>query len=70
MYQYLVVDAALNGTGVRTDFTSSDVKLDELNISESLKTRIVRWLDRYQEQQFQGFEDAAVSESLDAEGLP
>ncbi|MGB7067999.1 MAG: hypothetical protein WBD22_00710 [Pyrinomonadaceae bacterium] len=69
LYKYLVLDAAFNGTGIRTDFTSSDVELDSLEISENLKRRITSWLADYHEQQFQGFENTETAEGLDLEGV-
>lgn len=69
MYKYLVVDAALNGTGVRTDIDSLDIDLHDLEISDELRLRISSWLSNYHEHQFLGFEDAPAVEALDSEGL-
>ncbi len=66
--KYLVVDASLNGTGVRDYYRGGYVCLDSLKLSEELKTQLRIWLSKYENAHYDGFLDQDLTNKLDKEG--
>lgn len=66
--RYLVIDAALHGTGIRNYYEGGYVKPEQLGISFKLIEKINSWLAIYENEHFNGFSDNEVIENLDKEG--
>lgn len=69
MYNYLVVDGMINGTGVRNYYEGGYIELSVLNLSLDLIKAIEIWLDKYWEAFYNGYNDSSLMDELDNEGL-
>lgn len=67
-YNYLIVDAYLNGTGVRDKYNEGYLDLEHLNISTELVSEIKNWLSTYWEEYYRGYNDSARLRELDKIG--
>ena len=67
--RYLTVDGMMSGTGIRDTVEGGYCDLQELGLSKKLIERISIWLVEYEEAHFDQYEDTAVVEKLDLEGL-
>lgn len=67
-YHYLIVDAYLNGTGVRDKYDEGYIGLEHLNISTELTADIKNWLSVYWEEYYRGYNDRARICELDKIG--
>lgn len=67
--KYIVVDACLNGTGIRDNYNGGYIPLIELGLSDLLIRRINNWLVEYSNQQYEGFADNSLIDILDQEGI-
>jgi hypothetical protein len=68
-HKYLTIDAMVAGTGIRDSYDGCYVELSILPISDDLRTKFVKWLDRYKCEHDKSFFDDAVNQRLDEEGL-
>lgn len=66
--RYLVVDAALHGTGVRDYYAGGYVELNSLELSDELIKKIDEWLLKYENEHYNSFKNMALIEQLDKEG--
>lgn len=66
--KYLIVDAALNGTGIRDQYQGGYVPLEDLSLSNSTIKRIRKWLSRYEDEHYQRYDNQEVINELDEEG--
>jgi hypothetical protein len=66
--KYLVIDAALNGTGVRDKYEGGYIDPEDLNLSLSTKQRLNEWLSKYENEHYNGFTDDNIINELDQEG--
>ena len=67
--KYLVVDGMFSGTGIRDSVEGGYIELADLNISETLQTRINSWLEEYEDAHFSQYKDEEEIGKLDAEGI-
>jgi hypothetical protein len=65
----LIVDGMLSGTGIRDANEGGYVEPNDIGISVSLCAEITDWLERYENAHFHQYEDAAVNQQLDKEGI-
>jgi len=65
---YLIVDASLNGTGIRDKYNGGYVDPDELPLSAATKERLKEWVLNYAKHQYHGFSDDKITTELDSEG--
>ncbi len=66
--KYLIVDAELGGSGVRSKYESEFIDLNQLGISDLLIQKICIWLIKYELEHYSGFEDRDIIDILDSEG--
>lgn len=66
--EYLIIDAALNGTGIRDKYNGGYLDPKALGISFSTITRLNEWLLRYEYEHYNGFNDNNSIDELDKEG--
>lgn len=67
--KYLVVDGMLSGSGIRDYYDGGYVDIEALSLSSELKSKIQVWLEKYEEQHFDGFADSAAIDLLDCQGI-
>lgn len=66
--KYLVIDACLNGTGIRNKYDGGYFVLDDLGLSCEIINRLNQWLPKYENEHYNGFADDYVIYELDQEG--
>jgi hypothetical protein len=66
--KYLVIDASLNGTGIRDKYEGGYLAPEELNLSSDTKNRLDEWLSKYENEHYNGFTDNNIIDVLDREG--
>jgi len=66
--KYLVVDASLNGTGIRDKYEGGYLTPEELNLSSDTKNRLDEWMSKYENAHYNGFTDSNIIDELDREG--
>lgn len=66
---YLTVDGMLSGTGVRDSVEGGYIALPKLGLPVALVERIEKWVNRYEEAHYAGFNDSKENELLDQEGI-
>lgn len=66
--KYLVIDAALHGTGIRDYYAGGYIDPENLNINSDLVAKLNDWLFRYENEHYNGFLDKKIIEELDFEG--
>lgn len=65
---YLVVDAFLNGTGIRDKYEGGYLDPKDLGLTSNIINRLNRWLSKYADEQYNGFNDNTIIDELDREG--
>jgi hypothetical protein len=65
----LIVDGMLSGTGIRDAVAGGYLDPDEIGVSNSLSVQISKWLERYEDAHYHQYENSAVNEALDSEGI-
>ncbi|MDO4628381.1 MAG: hypothetical protein Q4C70_04290 [Planctomycetia bacterium] len=68
-HKYLYVDGEMSTTGIRDAVDGDFVFLDELNLSESLKSRITSWLKEYNAHDLPKYEGSPIIDQLDEQGI-
>ena len=66
--RYLVIDAALSGTGIRDKYQGGYIDPEDLNLSLALKQKLKEWLSKYESEHYNGFTDEGIIKKLDQEG--
>ncbi len=66
--KYLVIDAALSGTGIRDKYEGGYINTDDLGLSLLIKQRLKEWLSKYESEHNNGFTNDAIISELDQEG--
>ena len=69
MHRYLIIDGQLHGTGIRDKVSGGYVTTDDLKTSESLVKRLHKWLEAYEHEHYNGYEDDYRVVMLDQEGI-
>jgi len=66
--RYLVIDAALSGTGIRDKHEGGYLSPDDLGLSCETIDRLNQWLSKYENEHYSGFTDDQIIDELDREG--
>lgn len=66
--KYLVIDAALSGTGIRDKYEGSYIAPEDLGLSLATEQRLNEWLSKYENEHYNGFTDDNIINELDQEG--
>jgi hypothetical protein len=66
--KYLVIDAALSGTGIRDKYEGGYIDPEDLGLSLATKQRFNEWLSKYENEHYNGFTDDNIINELDQEG--
>ncbi|MFA6872402.1 MAG: hypothetical protein WCQ86_00245 [Bacteroidaceae bacterium] len=68
--KYLIVDACLNGTGIRDEYSENGgfTSPESLGLSCSLIQKLNRWLSLYAQEFYDGYKNENVIKKLDDEG--
>jgi hypothetical protein len=66
--RYLVIDAALSGTGIRDKYEGSYIEPEDLGLSLATKQSLNQWLSKYENAHYNGFTDDDIINELDQEG--
>jgi len=66
--KYLVIDAALSGTGIRDKYEGGYIEPEDLGLSLATKQRLNEWLLKYENEHYNGFTDDNIINELDQEG--
>lgn len=67
--KYLVVDACLNGSGIRDKYAGEYLSPKELKLSTSLTSKINEWRTKYETEHFNGFVNTNTIDTLDKKGI-
>lgn len=66
--RYLVIDALLNGTGIRNKYEGGYLIPEKLGISLSTTNKLNKWLSKYYKEHYNGFSNNLIINELDREG--
>lgn len=66
--KYLIVDAYLNGTGIRDKYAGGYIDPNLLKLSADLLDKLANWLEKYQQEFFNQYGNDSQVEMLDKEG--
>lgn len=66
--KYLIVDASLNGTGIRNCYEGGYIPLEDLGLKSETIKLLNKWLLKYKNEHYKGFEDDCLIDELDKEG--
>ena len=66
--RYLVIDACLNGTGIRDEYEGGYISLNELDLSPEIVNSINRWLLCYENEHYNGYINDILINELDNDG--
>ena len=67
--KYLVIDAALHGSGIRDYYLGGYVDINSLRLNDNLKGRIDIWLLKYENEHYNSFQNYDTVNILDEEGI-
>lgn len=66
--KYIVIDAALSGTGIRDKYEGGYIAAEDLDLSLLIKQRLNEWLSKYENEHYNGFTNDTIIDELDQEG--
>jgi len=66
--RYLVIDATLNGTGIRDQYEGGYIKPEDLRLSSATIQKLKDWLLKYENEHYNGYENKELVNELDMEG--
>ena len=66
--RYLIIDATLNGTGIRDQHAGGYIKPEDLQLSSETTKRLKDWLLKYENEHYNGYENKKLVDELDTEG--
>ncbi len=66
--KYLIIDASLNGTGIRDKYEGGYLAAEDLELSAATLRRLNEWLAKYEAEHYNGFIDQKNIDELDTEG--
>jgi hypothetical protein len=55
--KYLIIDASLNGTGIRDYYNGGYINPKDLKMSITIVKRLREWLHKYADEHYNGFTD-------------
>ena len=67
--KYIVIDALLNGTGIRDKYEGGYIEPCSLGLSSATIIRLNDWLSEYRKEHDNGYIDSAIIDMLDQKGL-
>ena len=67
--KYIVIDALLNGTGIRDKYEGRYIEPCSLGLSSATIIRLNDWLSEYWKKHDNGYIDSAIIDMLDQKGL-
>jgi hypothetical protein len=66
--KYLVVDGNLHGTGIRDYYNGGYIEPESLGLDLNIVQRIHKWMDVYENEHYNSFENEDMIKQLDDEG--
>ncbi|SMC48743.1 hypothetical protein [Moheibacter sediminis] len=66
--RYLVIDAAMSGTGIRNKYEGGYINPEDLSLSLAIRQRLNAWLSKYENEHYNNFADDNIINELDQEG--
>ena len=66
--KYLVIDAMLNGSGIRDKYAGGYLAPEDLGLSKVIIQCLNAWLSKYADEHYKGYIDVASIDELDKEG--
>ena len=66
--KYIIIDALLNGTGIRDKYKGEYIDPCSLGLSNAIIIRLNDWLSDYWEEHYNGYIDGTFIDTLDQEG--
>ena len=63
--KYIIIDALLNGTGIRDKYKGGYIDPRSLGLSGVTIVRLNNWLSEYWEEHYNGYIDGAIIDALD-----
>ncbi len=66
--RYLIIDAALSGTGIRDKYEGGYLAPEDLGLNSATIQRLNTWLLKYENEHYNGFTDNNFINELDREG--
>ena len=66
--KYIIIDALLNGTGIRDKYKGEYIDPRSLGLSDATIIRLNDWLSEYWEEHYNGYIDGTIIDTLDQEG--
>lgn len=66
--KYIVIDALLNGTGIRDKYKGEYIDPHSLGLNSETIIRLDDWLSKYWEEHYNGYIDGNIIDVLDQEG--
>lgn len=66
--RYLIIDGALNGTGIRDRYEGGYIEPEDLSLSFTTINRLKEWLGKYEKEHYNGFINQDTVSNLDKEG--
>ena len=67
--KYLLIDAALHGTGIRDYYEGGYIDPDTLGLNDEIIEKINKWLLKYENEHYDSFENLSTINTLDNEGM-
>lgn len=66
--KYLVIDACLNGSGIRDEYEGGYIDPTTLGLSSDVIDCLKKWLLAYEEEHYNGYSNDILIDRLDNEG--
>lgn len=66
--RYLIIDASLNGTGIRDKYEGGRITPEDLNLNSVTTRRLNEWLSKYENEHYNGYINDNAIDELDREG--
>lgn len=66
--RYLIIDASLNGTGIRDKYEGGYLIPEALGLSSTIIKQLNGWLLKYENEHYDGFTNDNIIDELDREG--
>ena len=67
--KYIIIDAALNGTGIRNEYDGGFIPLENIGLSPTIINKLTHWLHLYAQEIYAGYNNINNIEKLDEEGI-
>ena len=67
--KYIIIDGALSGTGIRDKYNGGYVSPESISLSPELILKLNNWLSNYENEHYNGYNNADNIKKLDNEGL-